>query len=151
MFLLAIDAEAAAEAGRRMAMIGLDRVDGWMNSDAVAEYEARHDLARIRTTDTDDAAQAATDPARVVLDVRSAREFSEGHIPGAVHVPLGDLCARIAEVPDKPLVVHCGSGGRSHIATTLLLGLGRNDVLNYEAGFNGYACSGHPVGTGTPT
>lgn len=142
--LIALNAEDAAEAVRRMAMIGLDHVKGWMGPDALAAYESKHGLARIDTAHTDLAA-VAEQSGRQVLDVRSAREFAEGHIPGALHIPLGDLRERIAEVPSKPLVVHCAGGGRSHIATTLLASLGHPGALNYELGFDAYATSGLPV------
>jgi rhodanese-related sulfurtransferase len=43
--------------------------------------------------------------APVVIDVRSAEEYAAGHLPVAVHVPVGDLPARLAELPpDRPVV-----------------------------------------------
>ncbi len=58
-----------------------------------------------------------------VLDVREPGEFTGelGHIPGAVLVPLGQLSARLDELPkDKPVVCVCKSGGRSGKATAIL-------------------------------
>lgn len=44
----------------------------------------------------------------VVLDVRPRAEFDGGHLPGAVHIPLEDLAARIAELPeDREVVAYC--------------------------------------------
>ena len=41
----------------------------------------------------------------LVLDVRSAEEYAAGHVPGAIHVPVDELPARLAEVPpDRPIV-----------------------------------------------
>ncbi len=59
----------------------------------------------------------------LVLDVREPDEFTGelGHIPGAMLIPLGQLPARIGELPkDRPVVCVCKSGGRSGKATALL-------------------------------
>ena len=56
---------------------------------------------------------------RPVLDVRQAPEYAAGHIPGAVHVELGDLPAHVADVP-AGAVVHCGHGERAMTAASLL-------------------------------
>ena len=69
----------------------------------------------------------------VVIDVRSAAEFGEGHLPDALNVPLGELAdAMPRRVPDKNAVVllHCLSGGRSAIAKSRLKALGYRQVFN---------------------
>lgn len=60
----------------------------------------------------------------VILDVREPNEFEAGHAPGAVSIPLGELRARVAEVPDVdgPLLVICRSGVRSQAAAEFLAG-----------------------------
>ena len=56
-----------------------------------------------------------------VLDVRSASEFQGGAFPGATHIPLAELSARLARLRrDRPLVVYCASGMRSAAAVRLL-------------------------------
>ena len=60
-----------------------------------------------------------------VLDVRSLREYSSGHLPGVHHIHLGELPRRMKELPDS-LVVHCQSGLRSLIATSLLERAGKH-------------------------
>jgi rhodanese-related sulfurtransferase len=58
-------------------------------------------------------AQALTDGATVV-DVREAGEYAEGHVPGVVHIPMGQLPSRIHELDaDQPVYVICASGNRS--------------------------------------
>lgn len=60
-----------------------------------------------------------------LLDVRSLGEWQQRHIEGAVLVPVGELEARITEIPrDKPVVVYCASGGRSATATAKLRAAG---------------------------
>lgn len=65
--------------------------------------------------------RAGTAP--TILDVRSAREFARGHVPGAVHIPFWRVSARIADVPAgtrDELVVYCGHGPRARIAARAL-------------------------------
>ncbi len=54
-----------------------------------------------------------------LIDVRTPREFGDGHIPGAVNIPVDDLRERMDEVP-SPCIVYCQVGQRGHTATTLL-------------------------------
>ena len=57
-----------------------------------------------------------------LLDVRSADEFSRGHLPGAVNIPVQELDRRLAEVgpAERDVVVYCRSGQRSSRAAELL-------------------------------
>src|SRR5207253_11306539 len=56
---------------------------------------------------------------RMVLDVRQAAEYTAGHVPGAVHLELGDLPARAQDAP-AGAVVMCGHGERAMTAASLL-------------------------------
>ncbi|MBI4816902.1 MAG: rhodanese-like domain-containing protein [Deltaproteobacteria bacterium] len=58
----------------------------------------------------------------LLLDVRTPGEFGNGHIQGAVNIPVDQLQARLAELgaKDKSIVVYCQSGGRSAAAKSLL-------------------------------
>lgn len=72
-------------------------------------------------------AQALVKDGALLLDVRSPGEFSEGHLPGAVNVPVQELEASLASLsPDKarPIVVYCRSGMRSAKARKVLLSAG---------------------------
>lgn len=69
----------------------------------------------------------------LIVDVRSPEEFRSGKVPGAVNLPLGELTRQIARVaPDqqKPILVHCLSGGRSAMAQRQLKRLGYTQVFN---------------------
>lgn len=60
-----------------------------------------------------------------LLDVRTPEEFAEGHLPGAVNVPVQVLGERLGEIPkDRPVVVYCRSGGRSARASNQLTAAG---------------------------
>ena len=83
----------------------------------------------------------------VVVDVRERDEWEEGHIPGAVHVPRGNLESRIEQaVPDKdrPLVVYCAAGNRSAFATKTLRELGYENAVSLAGGFTDWKRNGFP-------
>lgn len=80
-----------------------------------------------------------------LLDVREANELEISSLPGVVHIPLGEIEDRFAEVPkDEEVVVICRSGGRSGRVTEFLLGQGYTKVRNLETGMNGYATTVDP-------
>lgn len=69
-----------------------------------------------------------------LIDVREADEVAEGIIPGAVHIPLGDVPVRMDELDmEKPYILICRSGGRSGRAQEILADEGY-DVTNMVGG-----------------
>lgn len=61
--------------------------------------------------------------APAILDVRTAREFAEGHVPGAINIPFNQVAARADELAahrESPLLVYCGHGPRAWIAVRAL-------------------------------
>lgn len=88
----------------------------------------------------------------VVVDVREDDEFAGGHVPGALHVPLGDVPDRVGEIPAGGTVyVVCAMGGRSARAAEFLRANGI-DAVNVAGGTQGWIESGREVqrGSGTP-
>lgn len=82
----------------------------------------------------------------LLVDVREPSEWADARIPGAIHVPLGELALRLSELPrDRKLILQCRSGNRSLGATELLLRSGFPDVANLEGGILRWAREGHPV------
>ena len=70
----------------------------------------------------------------VILDVREQYEYDEGHIPGAVLIPYGEIADRAEkELPDKDqlILVYCRSGRRSKIAAEELVKLGYTNVKEF--------------------
>jgi sulfur-carrier protein adenylyltransferase/sulfurtransferase len=103
--------------------------------------------AEIRETDPADAEAAVRDRGAVVLDVREPDEHSQGAIPGAIHIPRGNLESNIENrVPDHdtPIVVQCASGARSAFAAKTLAELGYTDVVSLRGGFNRWKDEGRP-------
>jgi rhodanese-related sulfurtransferase len=80
-----------------------------------------------------------------LLDVREDDEWADGHAPTAIHIPLGQLAARVAEVPrDQQVVAMCKAGGRSARATAFLREQGV-DAHNYDGGMHAWAAAGGPM------
>jgi hydroxyacylglutathione hydrolase len=146
LYLLASGDEDVAAAVRYLALIGLDDVRGWFGAEVLRSPENRERLETVPQIAAVDAARQLADRRVVVLDVRSGGEYEAGHIPGALHISLGDVTRRAAEVPrGRPVVVHCAGGTRSPIAVSLLRRLGIRDVINMPGGFTEYAAAGLEV------
>ena len=67
----------------------------------------------------------------LLLDVRTAVEFSNGNAPGTLNIPLQELGGRLSEIPkSSPVVLCCASGTRSGMAKLLLMKNGYKQVFN---------------------
>lgn len=83
----------------------------------------------------------------VVLDVREPHEWAEGHIAGAIHLPLGDLMERRGELdPEAQTLVVCHVGGRSARATAYLVSNGYSAV-NLDGGMIAWQDAGRTTTT----
>ena len=81
----------------------------------------------------------------VLLDVREDDEWVAGHAPDATHVPMNEVPARIAEVPEgDPVYVICRAGGRSARVVGFLNQQGRAAV-NVGGGMQSWAANGRPM------
>lgn len=80
----------------------------------------------------------------VLLDVREPDEWTAGHAPGAVHIPLGELAARLDELPAGQVNVVCRSGGRSARAVQALVQAG-HPAVNVTGGMGAWALAGKPM------
>ena len=59
-----------------------------------------------------------------LVDVRTSDEFTNGHIPGAINIPVDEIRERYLEIQKSDVIVHCQVGQRGHTAATLLQELG---------------------------
>ena len=85
-----------------------------------------------------DADKLPRDGSVILLDTRTAWEYSSGHIEGFVNIPVDELRERLDEIePGKPVYVICQSGLRSYIATRILEGHGY-EAYNFAGGFRFY-------------
>jgi molybdopterin/thiamine biosynthesis adenylyltransferase/rhodanese-related sulfurtransferase len=89
--------------------------------------------------------------ALAIVDVREPREFSAGHLPGAVNIPLAGLSERLGEIPPQSSVVFvCRSGNRSQAACELAARAGRAELADLEGGLLAWAAMIDPAMTVAP-
>ncbi len=82
----------------------------------------------------------------MVLDVRTPSEYAQGHIAGALLIPVQELANRLNEVPrDRQVYVHCKSGRRSERAAKLLAKNGYSRIENVLGGIVAWQDAGYPV------
>lgn len=85
---------------------------------------------------------------RILLDVREHDEWAAGHVPGALHIPLGDVPVRIDEIDlDAELFVICHSGGRSERVLVYLIQRGY-EGSNVSGGVVAWVNTGRPLQAG---
>ncbi|NLG63701.1 MAG: MBL fold metallo-hydrolase [Candidatus Cloacimonetes bacterium] len=149
-FYLIIDGSSAASvesAVRDLAMIGLDRIAGWFDTGVIDAWRAQgRQTGSIPSVDLGHVENVLQDGSAHVIDVRGSAEWEAGHLPGVPNIPVGYLADRLDEIPrDRPVVLHCQTGGRSAIAASVLKANGISNVVNYAGGFAEWRASGRPV------
>jgi hydroxyacylglutathione hydrolase len=118
--LLGENPEQVAEAQRELVRIGIDHIEAaGVGVTGIASFP-RATLA--------DLADVRHHRPIVLLDVRRRLEWEDGHIAGAVHIPLHELLTRLDEIPAGEVWVHCRSGYRASIAASVLAAAGRQVV-----------------------
>ena len=101
-----------------------------------------------KITATELSARIQTGENLFVLDVRSPAEFSAGHIPGAVNVPVAELTDHLDKMPadkNQELVVYCHSGKRASFAEELLLAQGFSNTKDLSGHFIEWRAKQLPV------
>jgi hydroxyacylglutathione hydrolase len=149
--LLGETAEQVAAAQRELARIGIDRPVA-IATGKPEDWAAGEPLASFPVADFAALAEARRARRVTVLDVRRNLEWADGHVEGAVHIPLHELTGRLGEIPGDgvgaeaggEVWVHCQAGYRSAVAASLLLAAGRT-VTAVDDDFGHAAEAGLPV------
>jgi glyoxylase-like metal-dependent hydrolase (beta-lactamase superfamily II)/rhodanese-related sulfurtransferase len=124
--------------------IGYDWLAGQLHGGMTAWRIAGASVARLPLVTA-----AQLDGARL-LDIRQAAEYAAGHVPGALHLELGDVAARAGELPGGPMVVMCGHGERAMSAASLLARSGHHQLAVLDGGPDSWAAAtGRPLQQGT--
>ena len=95
---------------------------------------------------------ASVPAASPLLDVREQDEWDAGHVDGALHIPIGEVVARIGELPAGRLYVICRVGGRSAQVVQYLVQQG-HEAVNVDGGMLSWDGAGRPMvsgGSGEP-
>ena len=145
--LIALNQQEASRAAGELAKIGLDRVAGWFAVDVLGALAVNGTaLERVAQTTSSAIAAQVTQGEVTVVDVRNSSEWSHGHLPRALHIPLGQLSQRLAEIPrERPVVVQCQGGTRSAIGASILQRLGLPNVINLRGGYDEWEREARPV------
>ncbi|SHJ85949.1 MBL fold metallo-hydrolase [Alicyclobacillus tolerans] len=115
--------------------IGLDHVVAAMDPKVI--HESGLNMESYENVDPKLAKSRVLSGEVQVLDVRNLNEWDEGHMSEAKHIMLGHLDERLHELSsDKPILVHCKSGGRSAIAASILQAKGIKNVQNLLGGYD---------------
>ncbi|MEZ6017770.1 MAG: MBL fold metallo-hydrolase [Planctomycetota bacterium] len=146
--VLVCDPDREREAALRLGRIGYDGVVGYLADMPGALAGAGDALVGAPRSAPRATAQLLTGAADapLVLDVRQPGEVAAERVAGSLAIPLGELRARLDEVPrGKPVHVHCRSGYRSLIALSLFEAAGRNDAIDIPGGMLAWTADGCPV------
>ncbi|MDT7542959.1 MAG: hydroxyacylglutathione hydrolase [Acidobacteriota bacterium] len=136
------------EAAMRLARVGLESVEGYLEGGMEAWHEAGFETSIVpqisvaelhRRIDAGEGLQ--------ILDVRRPSEYESGHVPGALSASLAELGGNNLEGldPSRPLAVICAGGYRSSAATSLLAPRGFTRIFNVEGGTSAYVAAGYEV------
>lgn len=107
------------------------------------DYEKKVETTKISPSDLNALIKSGADTFTVV-DVRDVEEFQEGHIPGAINIPVASFAAQSGTLDKKKkIIVYCNSGGRSYNAYRKLMKLSYEDIN--QAIFTDWKDAGLPV------
>ena len=124
----------------RLARVGFSQIRGYLAGGIEAWRKAGEEIDLIIDVEVDELAMDLPyDDHLIAIDVRRETEFGDGHVRGAVNIPLNDLTdpgsmANIDELQN--LYLYCGSGYRSVIAASLMKRQGIHNLRNVLGGFN---------------
>jgi molybdopterin/thiamine biosynthesis adenylyltransferase/rhodanese-related sulfurtransferase len=110
--------------------------------------QAKAEIDEVSTLETKARLDAGDPP--LLLDVREPDEWQEGHLPGAIHIPRGNLESRVEGLlqdRSAEIVVYCASGNRSAFAARTLGELGYERVASLAGGFVDWKRNGFPFST----
>lgn len=139
--LLVGNADTDMEQARRsLVRVGFDHIEGFLKGGMPVWIEAGLEQAHVPQISVQELAnEIHTGQNVTILDVRSPKEWREGHIDRAIHIPGGELPKRLNEIPSSSkLHVICGSGYRSSIATSVLQQAGYDQVVNVVGGMTAW-------------
>lgn len=147
LLIVTDDATLVPEVATHLMRVGFDQLSGYVEGGigtweqhgfpigGLATASVHHLHQRLRSKDS-----------LTIVDVRTNREWEEGHIESALHVHGGVLQERSQEIPkDNPVYVICGSGYRASIASSFLRRAGFEDVTNVLGGMSAWKANDYPV------
>lgn len=149
LVIVAEDPGGVEEAVTRLARVGIENVAGFLDGGLAAWDRAGLPLGRVRQIPVDELrawTRERAPGAIQIVDVRRASEYGQGHVPGAVNIPLDRLGAGAGTLTaDMPTAVLCAGGYRSSAATSILQRQGLTDLYNVVGGTSAWVSAGYPA------
>ena len=147
LVVVAEDAAGAAEAVMRLARVGYESVEGYLDGGIYAWDRDGLPTAVLPQMPVDELKARIDEGANPqIVDVRQVGEYREGHVVGAIHLPLGSIGTELARLdPERPTVVMCGSGYRSSAGASLLGRERFRELYNVVGGIAAWMSAGYPV------
>lgn len=146
IILVGEDENQLREAQMRLARVGIEKADAYLEDGVSGWVKSGYELDYIPQVSAAELAQLLQQEQITVLDVREPAEVQGGAIENSIHIPLGQLPARTDELDrEKLLVVHCKSGYRSSIATSILRRAGFRDIANLTGGYDAWATTANQM------
>lgn len=139
IMLLVTEKDKEKETIVRLARVGFDKIEGFLDGSFEAWQSSGEKIDLIIDVEADELAMDIPfDPNIVIVDVRKAPEYADGHIKDALNIPLSDLTdpGTMADLDEKHnIYVHCAGGYRSVIASSLLKREGFHNLRNVVGGW----------------
>ncbi len=102
----------------------------------------------VKNVELQEALELVAKPDTYILDVRSAEEFSAGHIEGAHLIPIRDFKKRLSLLPankEQNILVYCSRGGRSTRAAGIMQKQGYSNIYNFKGGMDAWESARQPI------
>lgn len=139
IILVGEDAEHLRESQLRLARVGLEKTDAYLEDGVSGWVKSGHELDYIPQISAAELAEMLEREPVAVLDVREPSEVQSGAIENSIRIPLGQLSAQTGELDrEKLMVVHCKGGYRSSIATSILRRAGFRDIADLTGGYDAW-------------
>lgn len=109
-------------------------------------------LSGVKNVKAQDAVRLMNDDNTLVLDVRLEKEYKEGHILDAVHIPVGALASRIRELDSyqgNKVIIYCHTGMRSKQAGGILKKHGFEELYSIDGGIGSWSAANLPINKST--
>jgi hydroxyacylglutathione hydrolase len=145
ILLIAEDPERVRESQRRLARVGIEKVEAYLDGGISSWLKSNRALDAMRQMSVHELATLLDRQQShiTVLDVRESKEVEAGAIVNSIRIPLEQLPARTAELdPSRLIVVHCQSAYRSSIATSILRRSGFREIANLTGGYDAWKAAG---------
>ena len=147
LVIVAEDNAQVEEAVTRLARVGMEHIQGYLDGGMYAWHQAGLPVTTIAQIPVDELRHQLEEGQDVqVVDVRQPGEYASGHVPGAISLPLAHLAEGGAQLPpERSVVVICAGGYRSSAGTGILARLGFKHLCNVVGGTSAWVNAGYAV------